>query len=272
MTRPIRDVMTTPVVTVRMDTSFKQVVARLRAARVGAVPVIDDSGRVLGIVHGHDLLAKKTRPERSPGRLGRAGRHREHGPPTAATAAGLMTCPAVTVNASTRTDEAARLMCRHRVASLPIVDSQGRLIGIVSQGDVLDSFTRQDAEIRREVVRDVISREFMLDPLAFSVTVQDGIVTLAGQPENDLVGHLLAAAVRHVEGVIDLRDQLSYTVGQKGHRGGSRVRQPWPGIAVLALAMPFSSAPFGWTSGFTAGHRHRGILPRQATASGVINS
>jgi len=42
--------MTTPVVTVRQDTPFKQVVARVRAARVGAVPVTDDSGLVLGIV------------------------------------------------------------------------------------------------------------------------------------------------------------------------------------------------------------------------------
>jgi CBS domain-containing protein len=138
---------------------LQQVVARLRTARVGAVPVIDDSGRVLGVVRGHDLLAKKARPERSPGRLVRARRRRDHDPAAAATAANLMTGPPVTICAKTRTDEAARLMCRHRVASLPVVDSLGRLIGIVSQGDVLDSFTRRDAEIRREVVRDVISRE-----------------------------------------------------------------------------------------------------------------
>ena len=66
MSKTVRDVMTTPVVTVRQDTPFKQVVARVRAARVGAVPVTDDSGLVLGIVCEHDLLAKKASPDRPP--------------------------------------------------------------------------------------------------------------------------------------------------------------------------------------------------------------
>ena len=179
--------MTMPVVTVRQDAPFKQVVDRLRAARVGAVPVTDDSGPVLGIVCEHALLAKKASPERSPGRLARARDRREYRQAAAATAASLMTSPAVTIRAEATTAEAARLMYRSHLASLPVVDSAGRLIGIVSQGDVLDSFTRQDADIRREVVRDIISREFLLNPDAFSVTVQDGIVRLSRQPESDQV-------------------------------------------------------------------------------------
>ena len=214
MSNTVTDVMTTPVVTVRQDAPFKQVVARLRAAWVGAVPVTDDCGLVLGIVCEHDLLAKKASPERSPGRLARARHRREHRQAAAATAASLMTSPAVTIRAEATTAEAARLMYPSHLASLPVVDSAGRLIGIVSQGDVLDSFTRQDADIHREVVRDVISREFLLNPDAFSVTVQDGIVRLSGQPESDPVGHLLAAAVRRVEGVVGLRDQLRYTAGR----------------------------------------------------------
>jgi osmotically-inducible protein OsmY len=94
------------------------------------------------------------------------------------------------------------------------VDSGGRLIGIISRGDVLDGFTRQDADIHREVVRDVIARKFLLNPQAFTVTVRDGVVTLSGRPENNQVGHLLAAAVRRVEGVVGLRDQMRYTAGR----------------------------------------------------------
>jgi CBS-domain-containing membrane protein len=92
-------------------------------SRVGAVPVTDDSGRVLGIVRGHDLLAQKANSEYSPGRRRRARHRREHGQAAAATAADLMTGAAVTISAKTRTDQAAWLMCRHRVASLPVVDS-----------------------------------------------------------------------------------------------------------------------------------------------------
>jgi osmotically-inducible protein OsmY len=92
---------------------------------------------------------------------------------------------------------------------------------------VLAGFTRQDGDIHREVVRDLITRQFLLNPQAFTVTVGDGIVTLSGRPESDQVGHLLAAAVRRVEGVAGLRDQMRYPAGRTA---GWRVLpplQPW---------------------------------------------
>jgi CBS-domain-containing membrane protein len=225
--------MTTPVVTVRPDTPFKHVVARVRA--VGAVPVTDDSGLVLGMVGERDLLATKGRLEGLPGRLAAARRHGRCGTAAGATAASLMSSPAVMTRAEATTGEAARLMYRHRLGSLPVVDWLGRLVGIISEGDVLDGFTRRDADIHREVVRDVIAREFLLDPLAFAVSVRDGVVTLSGRPETDQVGHLLAAAVRRVEGVVELRDQMRYTAE------GTVLSPPLPWLsrAVAALTLAF---------------------------------
>jgi CBS-domain-containing membrane protein len=219
MSSTVRDVMTTSVVTVQPDTPFKHVVARVRA--VGAVPVTDDSGLVIGIVSERDLLAGKVSLER-----GRAA---------AVTAASVMTSPAVTTRAEAPTREAARLMYRHRRGSLPVVDWLGRLIGIISEGDVLDGLTRPDADIRREVVRDVIARTFLLDPQAFAVTVRDGVVTLSGRPENDQVGRVLAAAVRRVEGVVDVRDQMRYTAEDTV----LSAQLPWLSRAVAALALAF---------------------------------
>lgn len=123
MSNTVRDVMTTPVVTVRPDTPFKHVAARVRA--VGAVPVTDDSGVVLGIVFVRDLLAEKGRPERSPGRLAAAWRRGGRGQGIAVTAAELMARPAVTTRAETTTGEAARLMYRNHLESLPVVDRLG---------------------------------------------------------------------------------------------------------------------------------------------------
>jgi len=221
--------MTTPVVTVRPDTPFKHVVARVRA--VGAVPVTDESGLVLGMVGERDLLATKGRLEGLPGRLAAARRHGGRGTAAGATAASLMSSPAVMTRAEATTGEAARLMYRHRLGSLPVVDWLGRLVGIISEGDVLDGFTRRDADIHRELVRDVIAREFLLDPLAFTVSVRDGVVTLSGRPETDQVGHLLAAAVRRVEGVVELRDQMRYTTE------GTVLFPPLPWLSRAAAAL-----------------------------------
>ncbi|HEX5304306.1 MAG TPA: CBS domain-containing protein [Streptosporangiaceae bacterium] len=236
MTHTVRDVMTTPVVTVRPDTSFKQVAAMVRA--VGTVPVTDDSGLVRGIVCERDLLAKTVYQGRPAGRLAAMRRRGEH-KAAAASAASVMTSPAVTTRAGATTSEAARLMYRYRLGSLPVVDWLGRLIGIISQGDVLDSFTREDADIRREVIRDIIARKFLLDPQAFRVTVRDGLVTLSGRPESDQVGRLLAATVRRVEGVVSLRDQMQYSPGSITERALLLPQVPWLSRATAALALAF---------------------------------
>jgi CBS-domain-containing membrane protein len=235
MNTTVRDIMTTPVVTVRPDTPFKQVVARVCA--VGAVPVTDDSGLVLGIVSERDLIAEKARLVRSPRRLAAVRHHGKRVHAAAASAASLMTSPAVTTRAEATTGEAAWLMYRRRLESLPVVDRLDRLIGIISQGAVLDGFIRQDADIHREVVRDVIARRFLLDPEAFRVTVRDGIVTLSGRPESDQVGHLLAATVRRVEGVVDLRDQMRYTAGQIPECTLLSPQLPWLSRAAAAVAL-----------------------------------
>ena len=210
-------VRTTPVVTVRRDTPFKDVVARVRAALVSAVPVIDDCGRVIGMVSEADLLAGKARWDC--GSLHLAGwRHCRDRRGPAATAATVMTSPVMTIRPEAPLAETARLMCRHRVTSLAVVDTAGRLIGIVSQGDLLDTFTRPDEEIQREVIQDVITRDFLFDPRSFVITVRDGIVTLSGELESDAVGCSLVEAVCAVQGVVAVQDHLRYTRSRLSQR------------------------------------------------------
>jgi osmotically-inducible protein OsmY len=75
---------------------------------------------------------------------------------------------------------------------------------------VLSVFDRSDREIRLEITRDVLLEECLVDPAAFTVTVNDGVVTLAGVPESNEVGHEIVRRVRHVPGVVAVRDRLSY--------------------------------------------------------------
>jgi CBS domain-containing protein len=102
-------------------------------------------------------------------------------------------------------------MYDHKLSCLPVVDG-GRLIGMITRADVLRVFGRSDADIRWEILDKVILGDFLADPSSFSVTVRDGVATLTGRPETAEVGHGIVNAVRHLEGVVSVRDQLSYPV------------------------------------------------------------
>jgi predicted transcriptional regulator len=189
----IKDIMTTHVVAVRSDASYREMIAALRAHRVSGLPVVDADGTVVGVVSETDLLIKRTA----------AGR----------TASGLMTHPAVTTRPDELVSSVARLMSRHKLRRVPVVDGQGHLVGIVCRSDVLSVFSRPDEDIRREITQDVILDGFFTDPARLTVTVKDGIVTLEGAPGSIVLGRNIADQVRHVEGVVAVRDRFAYPQG-----------------------------------------------------------
>ena len=96
------------------------------------------------------------------------------------------------------------------VKRLPVTDESGRLVGIISRADVLSVFDRTDAAISHEITSDVVRGEFLKDPSAIHVTVMDGIVTLTGRPETYEIGRDIVRQVRHVPGVVAVRDRLDY--------------------------------------------------------------
>jgi CBS domain-containing protein len=209
-TTTVQGVMTTRVVAVREDADFKEVVCAMRSRRISAFPVLDAADRVIGVVSEADLLVKEATPGPPPGLVRLAWRLRERSKATGLTAADVMTKPAVTIRGDATVADAARLMQSRRVKHLPVVDDDGKLRGIVSRADVLSVFERPDDEIRDEVVKGIIVAEFGLDPALLAVTVRSGIVTVTGsvQRRADALG--LLGAIRHAEGVVGLRDRLSY--------------------------------------------------------------
>ena len=121
-----------------------------------------------------------------------------------------MTSPPVTVGPDQPVQQAARLMYDRRVKRLPVVNDAGRLVGIISRADVLSVFRRTDEEIRCEAADQVILGRFLMHPDSMAVTVRDGILTISGRPETDDAGREIVAALRHLEGVVAVRDRLSY--------------------------------------------------------------
>ena len=210
MNATVKDVMTTHVVAVRLNATYKEIVARLREFRVSAFPVLDDGNKVIGVVSEADLLTKEALEYSVPGVTGGILHGREQAKAAAVTAAELMTKPAVTIGPREPVSHAARLMYSRKVKRLPVVDDDGRLIGIVTRVDLLSVFSRPDAEIRHDIIENIIIGTVPTDPARFTVTVKDGVVTVEGKPENASVGHDMVGEIRHVEGVVAVRDRLSY--------------------------------------------------------------
>jgi CBS-domain-containing membrane protein len=206
----VKNVMSSSVVAVRENADFKAMVTAMRSRRISAFPVIDSFSRVLGVVSEADLLLKETVPALPQGAIRLAWRLKDRSKAAGVTAAEVMTKPAVTIDEDAPVAAAARLMQSRKVKRLPVVDDNGRLRGIITRTDVLSVFERPDTEIWDEVIKEVIVGEFGLDPELFVVTVASGIVTVTGSVERRADALGLLATIRHLEGVIGVRDRLSY--------------------------------------------------------------
>ena len=223
----VRDVMTTEVVAVEAWTPFKEIVARLAEHRISAVPVLDADGRVLGVVTEADLLLKQEHPdpEVDVPRAWSRRRRLERKKAAAVVAGKLMTTPPVTVPPTGTVTEAARRMHTARIKRLPVVDEEGRLVGIVSRADLLKVFTRPDDAIRRELMEDVIVGDFMMNPSRFFIDVDDGVVVLQGRVERRSLIPYLVRTVHGVEGVVRVEDRLTFDLDD--HDPGMAIAYPW---------------------------------------------
>jgi CBS-domain-containing membrane protein len=208
MNATVKDVMTAEVVAVRRDTTFKELAAALRRHRLIAFPVVDDGGRVIGVVSEADMLAKEALAEPGvvAGLLHRSDVHKAEG----MTAGALMTHQVVTVSPDDPIEQAARMMHFLKVRQLPVVNSGGELVGIVSRSDLLSVFDRPDEDIRKDIVDTMLLHEFLIDPRQFRVTVEAGVVTMEGTPETPALGRTLVRKARHVPGVVAVNDRLTY--------------------------------------------------------------
>jgi CBS-domain-containing membrane protein len=213
MKSTVSDVMTTRVIWVRKGASFREMVTTLREYRISAFPVLDENRRVIGVVSEADLLAKEALDggeDGMPGMITGLLRRREQEKARGVTAGDVMTSPAVTVRPEDTVEHAARLMYTRKVKRLPVVDAGGHLVGVISRADALTVFDRTDAQIRNEIIGDVLHGEFLIDPREFKVSVKDGVVTLEGRAGTAVLGQEVVRRVRHVQGVVAVRDRLSY--------------------------------------------------------------
>lgn len=203
----VADVMTTQVISVGPATGYRQIADLLVRHRISAVPVVAVDGSVLGVVSQADLLEKLEYADAWPHHPLVARTLSTPRTLSGDTAAALMSSPAVTIGATAPVSTAARVMTAARVKRLPVVDPDGRLVGVVSRHDVLRLFARPDDEVRESVLHALASLGVAPDRLR--VEVIGGLVQLSGPVDDDVTALTLTAVVGSIPGVVDVLDQLN---------------------------------------------------------------
>jgi CBS domain-containing protein len=196
----VGDVMSSPVVTVDEYAGVKEIAGLLRSRGFNAVPVISRLGGLLGVISEADIIARQDRHLRSAhwydSRERRKGIERAAG----SFARDIMTPTPTTTTASTPLNELAEIMHARHLKSLPVVDDEGYLIGMVSRRDLLGVLARSDEEIAAEVRRRL--HEACVDLTAVQVAVRDGVVTLTGGVRETSDAEHLTAVAGQVDGVV----------------------------------------------------------------------
>jgi CBS domain-containing protein len=221
----VRDVMTSPVLSVTPDTPVRDALRLMLDKRISGLPVVDEVGMLVGLVSEGDFLRRSelgTEKRRSwfdflrgHGRAAEAYAH-SHG----RTVGEVMSREVVTVSHNAPLEEAVGLMEKRHVRRLPVTD--GAALGIVTRSDILRALLPKveqacDAEgggapVPDEAIREAIVAEFKKQPWApamlIDVRVADGVVELGGALVDERQRPAIRVIAENIHGVRAVKDRM----------------------------------------------------------------
>lgn len=159
----VADIMTREVISVRADMRVGQIARVFREHQLSGLPVVDQDGQLVGIVTELDMVKRHARPQ-MPAFLPLLGAYLPVGTKeykeslrriTGVTAEDIMTTPVNTISPDASVEDAATVMVSNRSNPLPVVDEDGRMIGIISRTDILAVI--EDLELKQEEESDADS-------------------------------------------------------------------------------------------------------------------
>jgi CBS domain-containing protein len=214
MKQTVSDVMTKTVIVAHESTPFREIVDTMSENGVSALPVLGQDERIVGLVSEADLLAKTQEPDASKeSPLLESRKHRvRRRKATGVVAADVMSRPVETISPGALLTDAARLLDELGFKRLVVTDEADRVLGIVSRRDLLKVFLRQDDEIAKEISTEVLDPAVLPSDSDVRADVRGGVVTLDGVIELRSLALILVRLVRRVDGVVDVRDHLSFRV------------------------------------------------------------
>ena len=206
-THTVSEVMTRDVVTLSPDDSWLCAVRYVVNHHVHALPVVDGEGQVVGIVAESDLMPKEERLDAKRHLLPPMQTPRDRRRAHALRVREVMSTRPVTIPADTPLGEAGRIMHRKHVGRLPVVDADGRLVGIVTRSDLLATFLRDDTEVEADVRRALAGMgEDVVSAVELSVT--DCAVTVRGTLPLQSQAMDVVDALERVPGVVGVDNRL----------------------------------------------------------------
>ena len=212
----VADVMSPNVHTTTPEVPIRDLAGELGRRGVSGMPVVADSGRVIGVISEADVIAKARRtPDGADhGALerlfhrGPSAEELKHG---ARLVGDAMTSPAVTIEAYCSVATAAGRMLEHGVNRLPVIQ-RGRLVGIVTRADLVRAFARSADQVLADAREEVdFHQKLNGDPGTVAVAMTDGEVVLTGSVRRRSDADVLPRLVRSVPGVVDVRSELRWS-------------------------------------------------------------
>ncbi len=192
------DLMSTDVIAVTPETGIREAARLMFRNRVSGLPVVDGARRLVGIITEADFLRLEVDRAEQPSDV-------EH-------VSDVMSTGVVTIGPEATLYEAAKTMATQDVKRLPVVDDEGRLLGVISRSDVVSVFTRPDDVIEDEIKEDLVRRVLFVDPDAIEVSVRNGVVTLSGEIGTRTEARLLEELARRLDGVMRVANELEWRI------------------------------------------------------------
>lgn len=216
-----RDVMVSPVITAKQESSVRDVARIFLEKRISAVPVVDDEGRLIGIITEGDLLhraeagTERRRPWWLLQLVGRETLAAEYVKSHSRKVADVMTRKVITAAPDTPLHEIATLLEKNGIKRVPIVD-QGKLVGIVSRANLIQAVANPKATVEapvsdadlRERVMALLNGQNWAETALLNVTVRDGTVDLWGISQSEAERRAVRVAAESVSGVRAVNDNM----------------------------------------------------------------